>query len=298
MVRTTTRRLGYTLPNAGAAARRRPLAAQQRQGGIGDEDVDVAVFRFTLGIPGFDDRLVPRVVGLALGVLLVVNHVLGGEPTPAQVRSESLGAVLAVLSIFVPDVEERLREAMPGRGRQKTADAVEGAANGFLLAPSLTDAAKKELAWSSFALLKNTNCCGVLLVSGGEVLMARGFLGASAVKPGDAPGSLEALSKGLAAVAGSRLASVASGATPQAWLPERSDIGAFFGGQGGVPAAVPAGAQSLLVQHVALPGGTGGGSSSSGRPAVLMAFSERPRALSDRERSWASAVAAKVGPFL
>jgi hypothetical protein len=59
---------------------------QSSAGGIGDEDIDVAVFRFTLGIPGFDDRLVPRVVGLSLGMLLVINHVLGAEPTPdAQV---------------------------------------------------------------------------------------------------------------------------------------------------------------------------------------------------------------------
>lgn len=55
-------------------------------GGLGDEDVDVAVFRFTLGIPGFEDRMIPRVVGLAIGGLLLLNHVLGAQPTPeAQV---------------------------------------------------------------------------------------------------------------------------------------------------------------------------------------------------------------------
>ncbi len=56
-------------------------------GGLGDEDIDVAVFRFTLGIPGFEDRLIPRVVGVAIGALLAINHVLGAQPTPdAQVR--------------------------------------------------------------------------------------------------------------------------------------------------------------------------------------------------------------------
>lgn len=43
----------------------------------------MAVFRFTLGIPGFEDRFIPRVVGAAGAALLVVNHVLGAQPAPA-----------------------------------------------------------------------------------------------------------------------------------------------------------------------------------------------------------------------
>lgn len=55
-------------------------------GGLGDESVDVAIFRFTLGIPGFDDDLVPRVVGILCAVLLAGNHWLGGsDPSAAQV---------------------------------------------------------------------------------------------------------------------------------------------------------------------------------------------------------------------
>lgn len=45
-------------------------------GGISDEDMDVAVFRFTLGIPGFEDRMVPRVVSYIGGAALVINHVI------------------------------------------------------------------------------------------------------------------------------------------------------------------------------------------------------------------------------
>ncbi len=51
--------------------------------------------------------------------------------------------LLATLCLFVPDIEERLREAMPGRGRQKTAEVIEGASNCFFLDPSLPDASKK-----------------------------------------------------------------------------------------------------------------------------------------------------------
>lgn len=47
------------------------------------EDADVAVFRFTLGIPGFEDRLVPRVVGALGAALLGANHVLGPSVVPA-----------------------------------------------------------------------------------------------------------------------------------------------------------------------------------------------------------------------
>ncbi len=49
-------------------------------GGFGDDALDVAVFRFTLGIPGFDDDLIPRVVGALGAALLVGNHVLAGSP--------------------------------------------------------------------------------------------------------------------------------------------------------------------------------------------------------------------------
>jgi hypothetical protein len=54
--------------------------------GSGFEETDIAVFRFTLGIPGFDDALIPRVVGILGAVLLIVNHVLDpSDATPAQV---------------------------------------------------------------------------------------------------------------------------------------------------------------------------------------------------------------------
>lgn len=58
-------------------------------------------------------------------------------------RSEYLVFLLAVLCFFVPDVEERLREVQPGRGRQKTAESIPGSTNGFFLDASLDEAAKK-----------------------------------------------------------------------------------------------------------------------------------------------------------
>lgn len=63
-------------------------SAEDRGGGM--DDLDVAVFRFTLGIPGFDDALIPRVVGVVGALLLVLNHFLSdSSPTDAQVRSNA-----------------------------------------------------------------------------------------------------------------------------------------------------------------------------------------------------------------
>jgi hypothetical protein len=45
-------------------------------------DLDVQVFRFTLGIPGFDDANIPRVIGAVGAVLLTLNHVLTAQPVP------------------------------------------------------------------------------------------------------------------------------------------------------------------------------------------------------------------------
>lgn len=53
----------------------------------------------------------------------------------------------------------------------------------------------QELAWASYALLRNTNCCGVVMVREGHVLLARGALGSEVVTAGNAAASLAAMSK-------------------------------------------------------------------------------------------------------
>jgi hypothetical protein len=54
----------------------------------------------------------------------------------------------------------------------------------------------QELAWSSFALLKNVNCCSVLLLqpSSQSALLARGAVAASCVTQGDNKASLQRIS--------------------------------------------------------------------------------------------------------
>ena len=54
------------------------------------EEPDFAVFRFTLGIPGFDDADIPRILGGLAIVLLVANHVFSEISTDASQASTRL----------------------------------------------------------------------------------------------------------------------------------------------------------------------------------------------------------------
>lgn len=48
------------------------------------DEPDIAVFRFTLGIPGFDDADIPRILGFAALALLAVNNVLNDATNDAS----------------------------------------------------------------------------------------------------------------------------------------------------------------------------------------------------------------------
>ncbi|GAX74057.1 hypothetical protein CEUSTIGMA_g1507.t1 [Chlamydomonas eustigma] len=267
---------------------RRNLAIFAKQGGLGDEDMDVAVFRFTLGIPGFEDRLIPRVVAGIGAALLAVNHILSigvqFAPDIAQARAEVLCGILVLVLGSVPDIEERLREAQPGRGRQSTASSITGAKNAFALDKKLPDKVKQELAWSSFALLKNTNSCGMLFFQGGKAIMARGAMGESVVtSTSDTQASLDNITKDMDNVSTQipELNAVLSGQSGQLWLQDRQALErAGFSSL----LSVPQGAQCLLAQRVAMGSEAG----------LLVVFSERPRSLSDRERSWVGSIGQKL----
>ena len=64
---------------ATAARPRRSVAAAAAD----NSDAEVAVFRFTLG-SDVADALVPRVVGGVGAALLLLNHLLGDQPSEAQ----------------------------------------------------------------------------------------------------------------------------------------------------------------------------------------------------------------------
>lgn len=64
-----------------------------------------------------------------------------------QGRAELLCVLLASVCLLVPEIEERLKEALPGRGRQKTADTIAGATNGFFLPQDAQDKVKQVGRW-------------------------------------------------------------------------------------------------------------------------------------------------------
>lgn len=146
---------------------------------IDDDDVELAVFRFTLGIPGFDDALIPRVVGLVGAFVLLLNHVLTGEEvSQSQSFTEVLGLILAGVGIAAPDLQKTIEESTPGKGRRPPLENVEGATNVFAILDSLSEAQKQEAAWASFAIIKNANVCGIYICLDDVSIICRGSLGA------------------------------------------------------------------------------------------------------------------------
>jgi len=72
---------------------------------------------------------------------VLVTHRLRGYDL--QLRAEFLDAVLVVLCVLLPDIEERLRQALPGQGRQQVAGSIQGASQAFYLAETLSDTSKQ-----------------------------------------------------------------------------------------------------------------------------------------------------------
>lgn len=161
-----------------------------------------------------------------------------------------------------------------------------GSVNRFHVAESLEEAQRQELAWVSFAMLKNVNCCSLLLVRDGKVLLARGALGAEAAKSTDASTNLDTLSSVVSKQLSesSEASTVVAGSASQLYLPDRGAMEAAGLGGG---SSIPAGVNSLMLAH--LPGMQSG---------CLMVLSDRARGLSDKDRNWAVAMAAKLGPIL
>ncbi|KAL4188192.1 hypothetical protein AMTRI_Chr09g22680 [Amborella trichopoda] len=138
---------------------------------VDKQQLNLSVLRFTLGIPGFDESNLPRLLGSAFGFLLLLNHFLGvNSVTPAQLRSEVVGICLAAFSITLPYIGKFLKSANPVE-RQSLP---EGNQQIFLLPESVSDTVKEDLAWVSYVLLRNTNTISVLIYVN-DALCVRGY---------------------------------------------------------------------------------------------------------------------------
>ena len=140
-------------------------------------DVELAVFRFTLGIPGFDDALIPRVVGVVGIALLLLNHVLSVEAGSSQNVTETIGMVLAGVGIAAPTLQKRIEDLTPGKGRRMALENLEGSTNVFAITEALSEEQKREAAWASFAIIKNANVCGMFVTVDESPVICRGALG-------------------------------------------------------------------------------------------------------------------------
>eukprot|EP00250_Pteridium_aquilinum_P011480 c20098_g1_i3 orf=626-1351(-) len=133
--------------------------------------LDVSVFRFTLGIPGFNDSDLPRVLGIAFGAVLLLNHFLTADyVTAAQWRSELIGLCNAAISISLPTLGRSLNGGTP----INTATSMPKSRQIFTLSNNLLPEEKEDLAWGSYALLKNTKTTS-LVIWNEELVCARGF---------------------------------------------------------------------------------------------------------------------------
>ncbi|XP_028797444.1 protein COFACTOR ASSEMBLY OF COMPLEX C SUBUNIT B CCB2, chloroplastic isoform X1 [Neltuma alba] len=137
------------------------------------QQLNLSVLRFTLGIPGLDESYLPRWIGYGLGSLLLLNHFVDSGSTsitPAQFTTEILGLSLASASIALPYLGKFLKGAQPAYQKAQP----DGAEQIFVMSPSLAGIQKEDLAWASYVLLRNTNAIAVLISIQGAIC-ARGY---------------------------------------------------------------------------------------------------------------------------
>ena len=288
-----------------------PRAAQQ--------DDDFAVFRFTLGIPGFDDEDIPRVVGIVGAALLVVNHLASSNPSEAQVRSranradapisasscpsrprrpdrpypdpptplssqskartETVGAILAAACIVTPSFGRRLNENAAINGG--TLD-VAGGEQVFAIAPGLSDAERADLAWGTYAPHSDQRAGRPFVATKKRRSVCAGQCSSPHHRR---------LAPGLAQI-NCLGADYDSGTLGRRLRPPGAGGATYMADRAAVDRAranewefLPQGAESVLVQTV----GTGG------KETRLVLLSDRPRAFSNKQRAWIAAVARKLG---
>ncbi|XP_073101840.1 protein COFACTOR ASSEMBLY OF COMPLEX C SUBUNIT B CCB2, chloroplastic isoform X1 [Elaeis guineensis] len=128
-----------------------------------EQQLNLSVLRFTLGIPGLDESYLPRYIGLGFGSLILLNHFFSSSSsvvTPAQLRSEALGICLAAFSTALPYLGRFLKGATP----VDRSSLPEGTKQIFVMSENASVSQKEDLAWASYVLLRNTNTMSVVSI--------------------------------------------------------------------------------------------------------------------------------------
>ena len=84
-----------------------------------------------------------------------------------------IGCILLLLLLALPTIEARLDDARSSIGRRAAAEGVPGATSLFAY-DSGSSTVAKSLAWASFACLRNSTTCSILVVWKKRILLARG----------------------------------------------------------------------------------------------------------------------------
>ncbi|KAG6716815.1 hypothetical protein I3842_04G067600 [Carya illinoinensis] len=125
-----------------------------------NQQLNLSILRFTLGIPGLDETYLPRWIGYGFASLLILNHFVGSNSattTPAQLRTEAIGLSLAAFSVIIPYLGKFLK----GASAADQATIPEGTEQIFVMSQNILDTKKEDLAWATYILLRNTNTIAV-----------------------------------------------------------------------------------------------------------------------------------------
>ncbi|MCL7031849.1 hypothetical protein MKW94_009348 [Papaver nudicaule] len=236
------------------------------------QQLNLSVLRFTLGIPGLDESYLPRWLGYTFGSLLVLNHFVGSNSytPPSQLRSEALGLCLAAFSVTIPYLGKFLKGAAP----VERPPLPEGSKQIFAMSESLSDREKEDLAWGTFVLLKNTNTVSVLISVQGA-LCVRGYW--NSPESASKPQILEWLESQIQQIGLSDL-------KEPLYFPQGADSSVWE--------MLPEGTRSLLVQPV--PGDPNSTDETTKKiGGFILLASSMSYAYNDRDRAWIGAVANK-----
>lgn len=105
-------------------------------------------------------------------------------------RGEAIGTCLVLLLIALPSIEKELKQLGSSQGRKAAAQEISGAKSLFLYNSS-NESAARDLAWVSFASVRNSNTSSILVVWKGKVQLARGAFASDVSDVDDKSAALE-----------------------------------------------------------------------------------------------------------
>ncbi|GAB2294056.1 hypothetical protein Dimus_028272 [Dionaea muscipula] len=239
-----------------------------------NQQLNLSVLRFTFGIPWLDESYLPRWMGYGFGSLILLNHFVGTNSpvTSAQLISEAVGLSLAAFSATLPYLGKFLQGASPGE--QVTLP--EGAEQIFVMSENVSDKLREDMAWATYALLRNTNSVSVLIYVQ-DVLCIRGYW--STPDAISRTSLIDWFKRGIEKFGLSDL-------NDSLYFTQRPDQ------DSGLEKLLPKGIATVLIQPVLL--GSKPMPNENGRAVgFLLLASSLSYAYSDKDRSWIRAIANK-----